>query len=83
MFRMYDVQLRHAETRRGELALGFLWLPPPPFFSSIYDTMQKEDAGFIWLGHNAENAINISKEKKRKENLHWCLLLGVGVAVTT
>lgn len=47
MFRMYDVQLRHTETRRGERALGFLWvfsLPHPPlfFFPSIYETVQKE-----------------------------------------
>lgn len=67
MFRMYDVQLRHAETRRGEWALGFLcgfsfFSPPPPplppfFFPSIYETTQKEVARFVCLGHNAENAL--------------------------
>lgn len=62
MFRMYDVQLRHAETRRGERALGFLWVfsLPPLFFLSIYETMQKE------VG---------PQHRKGNKHLHRCLEL--------
>lgn len=40
MFRMYDVQLRHAETRRGGVGsgvfVGFFSLPPLPLFFFLF-----------------------------------------------
>lgn len=84
MFRMYDVQLRHAETRRGEWALGFLcgfsfFSPPPPpsplFFFPFYLWNYEEGSCKICLFGPQCRKCNkyLRRVGGRKENVHWCV----------